>query len=152
MKKRNAFFLLIFAVIILGIVSELFASRLEAFAHSAGLGELFIGAILVGIVGNAAEHLSAIQFARKNKMSLVLNSTIGSSLQIAMFVAPVLLFVSYLMGSTMNLAFLPIEIAAIIFSVLLINEISRDGEVNWLEGLQLLLLYIILAIIFFFYK
>jgi Ca2+:H+ antiporter len=151
MKKKNAFALMAISIIILGIVSELFASRIEEFAHSAGLGELFIGAILVGIVGNAAEHLSALQFAKKGKMSLVLNSTIGSSMQIAMFVAPILFFASAIMNKGMSLAFLPIEIIAIIFSVILINEISRDGEVNWIEGLQLIFLYIVLAIVFFFY-
>ena len=87
--------------------------------------ELFIGAVLVGIVGNAAEHLSALQFARKNKMSLVLNTTIGSSLQVAMFVAPLLVFVSYFLGNVMTLAFIPIEIIAIAFSVFLINEMSK---------------------------
>lgn len=151
MKKLHAFLLLIFSVIILGILSELFASRLEEFAHSVGWGELFIGAILVGIVGNAAEHLSALQFAIKGKMSLVLNVTIGSSLQIGMFVAPILVFISLFIGSPMSLAFLPIEIAAIIFSVFLINEIASDGEVNWLEGLQLLFLYIVIALVFYFY-
>lgn len=150
MKKSHVFLMLIISVIVLGILSELFASRLEEFAHQVGWGELFIGAILVGIVGNAAEHLSAIQFARKNKMSLVLNTTIGSSLQIAMFVAPLLVFVSLFLGNTMNLSFVPLEIVAISFSVFLLNEISKDGEVNWLEGLQLLLLYIVLAIVFFF--
>lgn len=151
MKKLHAFLLLIFSVVILVILSELFASRLEEFAHSVGWGELFIGAILVGIVGNAAEHLSALQFAMKGKTSLVLNVTIGSSLQIGMFVAPLLVFISWFMGAPMTLAFIPIEIIAIILSVFLINEIASDGEVNWLEGLQLLFLYVVLAILFYFY-
>jgi len=151
MKKWHAVLLMIGSIIILAVVSELFAARIETIAHALHWGDLFIGAILVGIVGNAAEHLSAIQFARKNKASLVLNTAIGSSLQIAMFVAPVLVLISVLVGNVMSLAFLPIEIVAILLSILLMNEISKDEAVNWLEGLQLLVLYIIIAIVFFFY-
>ena len=125
--------------------------NLELIAKSLHFGELFIGAFLVGLAGNAAEHLGALQFAMKNKMSLVLNTTIGSSLQIAMFVTPVLVFVSYGLGNFMSLSFLPIEIVAILASVLLINEISRDGEVNWLEGVQLIVLYVIMGVLFFFH-
>lgn len=152
MKKSHAFILLLVSVAMLGVVSELFAGRLEPIAHTFGFGELFIGAIIVGIVGNAAEHLSAIQFARNNKMSLVLNTTLGSSIQIGMFVAPILVLLSALMGNPMTLSFLPVEIFAILLSVGLINSISRDKEVNWLEGIQLLFLYLIIAIVFFFYN
>jgi Ca2+:H+ antiporter len=151
MKKSHALLLMIASIIILSIVSELFASRLEIVAEGLHWGELFIGAILVGVVGNAAEHLSVIQFARKNKASLVLNTAIGSSLQIAMFVAPVLVLISILVGNVMSLAFLPIEIVAIVLSAFLVNEISKDDSINWLEGAQLVLLYLVLAIIFFFY-
>lgn len=150
-KKIHAFLLMLFSIVILVIVSEMFAGKIEDIAHALNFSELFIGAVLVGVAGNAAEHLGAIQFAIKNKMSLVLNTTIGSSLQIAMFVAPVFVFGSYLMGNFMNLTFLPIEIMSIFAAVLLMNEISRDGRVNWLEGAQLILLYIIICVLFFFH-
>lgn len=149
--KMHAFILMFFSIVILVIVSEMFAGKIEAIAHALNFGELFIGAVLVGVAGNAAEHLGAIQFAIKNKMSLVLNTTIGSSLQIAMFVAPVFVFVSFFMGNFMNLTFLPIEIVSIFAAVLLMNEISRDGCVNWLEGAQLLALYVIICVMFFFH-
>lgn len=152
MKKSHAVMYMIGSIIVLAVISELFAGRIESIAQTLHFGDLFIGAILVGIVGNAAEHLSAVQFARKNKASLVLNTAIGSSLQIAMFVAPLLVLMSILLGNTMSLSFLPIEIVAILLSILLMNEISKDGEVNWIEGLQLLVLYIALAIVFFFYR
>ena len=151
MKKSHAFFYLLSSIIILMILSEIFASKIEAIAHNLHFGELFVGAILVGIAGNAAEHLSAIRFARKDKMSLVLNTTIGSSLQVAMFVAPLLVFFSLVLGNFMSLTFLPLEIIAIIASVLLINEVARDGSVNWLEGIQLVVLYIVIAVLFFFH-
>ncbi|MBI5065706.1 hypothetical protein HZA97_05715, partial [Candidatus Woesearchaeota archaeon] len=150
-KKIHAFLLMFFSIVILVIVSEMFAGRIEAIAHALNFGELFIGAVLVGVAGNAAEHLGAMQFAIKNKMSLVLNTTIGSSLQIAMFVAPVFVFVSFFMGNFMSLTFLPIEIVSIFAAVLLMNEISRDGCVNWLEGAQLVSLYIIIGVLFFFH-
>lgn len=150
LKKSHAFLLLIGSILILVFASEIFAGQLEHIAENLGFSELFIGAVLVGVAGNAAEHLGALQFAVKNKMSLVLNVTIGSSLQIAMFVAPVLVFISYFMGNMMTLAFLPIEILTIFASVLLINEVLRDGAVNWIEGIQLLVLYIIIAMLFFF--
>ncbi len=151
MKKKTALLLMIGSIIVLVITSELFAARLEAIAHTLAFGELFIGAILVGVVGNAAEHLGVIQFARKNKMSLAFNTAIGSALQVAMFVAPLLVFMSAFLGHTLDLVFLPIEIGAIFLSVILIKEIAQDGMVNWLEGLQLIILYVILAIVFFFY-
>jgi Ca2+:H+ antiporter len=152
MKKSLALILMMVSIIMLSVISEEFASRIETIAHALNWGELFIGAILVGIVGNAAEHLSVIQFARKNKASLVLNTAIGSSLQIAMFVAPVLVLLSMLVGNPMTLAFLPIEIVAILLSAFLTNEISKDDAINWLEGAQLILLYLVLAVIFFFYR
>lgn len=150
MKKTHAILIMLFSVVILLVVGEMFAGRIEEIAHKLHFGELFIGAFLVGLAGNAAEHLGALQFAIKNKMSLVLNTTIGSSLQLAMFVTPLLVFISYFTGHFMNLAFLPVEIFAILASVLLINEIARDGAVNWLEGVQLMLLYLIIGVVFFF--
>lgn len=152
MKKRDAILLLLFSFLAIAFASERFAGMLEGIAQQFNLGELFIGAVLVGLAGNAAEHFIAIKFAREDKMSLALNVTIGSSLQLAMFVVPVLVFLSLLSPSFLSLSFLPIEIVAILASVMLMIQIERDKKVNWFEGLQLVALYLIIAVLFFFYK
>ncbi len=153
-SKRAAILLMLASILMLGVASETFAGSLEALASQFNLSELFIGAILVGIAGSA-EHLSAIGFAAKDKMGLALSITIGSALQLAMLVAPLLVFVTLFTWGSANfqspIAFLPVEIFAILSAVYLINEIARDGRVNWLEGAQLLALYIGLAVLFFFY-
>jgi Ca2+:H+ antiporter len=115
-----------------------------------GLTEVFVGVIVVAIIGNAAEHSSAVLMALRNKMDLSLGIAIGSSLQIALFVAPVLLFASYLFGRPMNLEFTLPEVFAVIASVLIVEQISSDGESNWIEGVQLLSVYAILGILFYF--
>ncbi len=106
--------------------------------------------IVVAIVGNAAEHSTAIWMAVKNKMDLSLGIAIGSSLQIALFVAPVLVFISYGFGRPMDLEFTIPEVVAVIVAVHILAEISNDGRTNWLEGVQLLSVYLILAILFYF--
>ena len=115
-----------------------------------GISEFFIGIIVVPLVGNIAEHVVAIQAAYKNKMELSMAVSLGSSLQIALFVAPVLVFLSLLMGNPMTLVFNPFEIVALFAGVLIAVFVSQDGESNWLEGAQLLGLYTILALAFFF--
>lgn len=152
--KREALMLMGVAIAMLGLTSESFAGQLEHLASEFGLSELFIGAILVGIAGSA-EHMSAIGFAREDKMTLALSMTIGSALQLAMLVAPLLVFMTLWMhpGAEFHspISFLPLEMFAILASAYLINEIARDGRVNWLEGAQLLALYAGLAVLFFFY-
>jgi len=105
---------------------------------------------VVAIVGNAAEHSTAVWMALKNKMDLSLGIAVGSSLQIALFVAPVLVFVSYGFGQPMNLEFTIPEIVAVIVAVHIVAVIANDGETNWLEGIQLLSVYLILATLFYF--
>jgi Ca2+:H+ antiporter len=105
---------------------------------------------VVAIVGNAAEHSSAILMAMKNKMDLSVGIAIGSSLQIALFVAPVLIFLSYFFGQPMNLEFTMPEVVAVVASVYILFQISGDGETNWIEGIQLLSVYVILGILFFY--
>lgn len=151
LKKSHAFLLMFLSIVILIITSEGFAKQLETIAHGFGFSELFVGAILVGIAGNAAEHLGALHFAAKEKMSLVLNVTIGSSLQVAMFVVPLLVFGSFFFGNMMTLSFLPLEIVSILAAVLLLNEISKDNAVTWLEGVQMVVLYGVIAVLFFFH-
>jgi Ca2+:H+ antiporter len=109
-----------------------------------------VGIIIVPIVGNVAEHLVAVQVAIKNRMELSLSISLGSSLQIALFVAPVLVFLSLLMGNPMDLVFNQFELIALAAASLIAALVALDGESNWLEGVQLLVVYVILAIAFFF--
>jgi Ca2+:H+ antiporter len=112
--------------------------------------EVFVGVIVVAIVGNAAEHSTAIIMAVKNKMDLSVGIAIGSSLQIALFVAPVLVFLSYAFGRPMDLEFSLPEVFAVAASIYILFQISGDGETNWIEGIQLLSLYLILGVLFFY--
>lgn len=130
-------------------VSEWLVSTLEVLTHRFGLSELFVGAFVIAIVGNAAEHSAAVMLAAKNKIGAAIEIAIGSSLQIALFVAPVLVFVSWMFGQTMNIIFSTYELVAIGVSVFIAKSISRDGNTNWYEGVLLLVVYIILAIAFY---
>lgn len=138
------------ATALIAWLSELLVGTVEAARVKLGVTELFIGVIVVAIIGNAAEHSTAVWMARRNKIELSLNIAVGSSLQIALFVAPLLVLVSYLFGAPMNLEFSIPEVVAVIVAVHLAAEISYDGETNWLEGVQLLSVYLILAILFYF--
>ncbi len=140
------------AVTTIGIVfmSELLVGAVEPVAAQWGLSELFIGVMLVPFVGNIAEHIVAVQVAYQNKMDLSLGIAIGSGLQIALFVTPVLVWISVLLGNPMSLVFSGYELAGLIGAALIAVLISVDGESNWLEGAQLLALYFILGISFFF--
>ena len=138
------------ATVLVAVMSELLVSSVESARQRLGLTEVFVGVIVVAIIGNAAEHSTAISVALKNKMDLSLGIAIGSSQQIALFVTPALVFASYLFGRPMNLEFSFPEIAAVVLSVWILGEISGDGECNWLEGVQLLSVYVIIAILFFF--
>jgi len=121
----------------------------EPVSESLGLSHFFIGLIVIPLVGNVAEHYSAIDFAARNKMELSLSIAANSSTQIAVFVAPLLVFVS-LLFQPMNLVFHPIELVTLFASSAIFAYISIDGETNWLEGVQLLALYLICAVAFFF--
>jgi len=138
------------STVLVAIMSELLVGSVESARQGLGLTEVFVGVIVVAIIGNAAEHSTAISVALKNKMDLSLGIATGSSLQIALFVTPALVFASYLFGRPMNLEFSFPEIAAVVLSVWIVGEISGDGECNWLEGAQLLSVYVIIAILFFF--
>jgi Ca2+:H+ antiporter len=147
---KKSLLVLAAATALVAWLSELLVGTVEAARLKLGVTELFIGIIVVAIIGNAAEHSTAVWMARRNKIDLSLNIAIGSSLQIALFVAPLLVFVSYFFGSPMNLEFSIPEVVAVIVAVHLAAEISNDGETNWLEGVQLLSVYVILAILFYF--
>ena len=153
MTKKTAVIMLALSTIFLALISEVFVGEVEGVAHEFGFTELFIGAIIVALIGNAAEHLAAVFFALKNDIDLSINVTVGSSLQIAMFVAPVAVLVgTFVMNQPMDLVFTPFEIIAVFASVLIINEISSDGRCNWFEGAQLIIMYLIIAVLFFFVR
>ena len=138
------------ATILVAFMSEFLVGSVESARESLGLTEVFVGVIIVAIIGNAAEHSTAVLFALKNKMDLSLGIAIGSSLQIALFVTPVLVFASYLFGQPMNLEFSLPEIVAIALAVWIVAQISGDGQCSWLEGVQLIAVYLIIGILFFF--
>ena len=149
-KKQTAMIVLALATVATGIMSEVLVGALVPAAESLGMTQIFVGVILVALVGNAAEHSTAVLVARKNHMDLSFGIAVGSSLQIAMFVAPVLVFISYLFGTPLNLIFTPFEVAAVTLSVLIVGFVAMDGESHWMEGVMLVGVYLILAIAFFF--
>jgi len=150
-KPMRALVTLLIATALVAWMSELLVGAVEEAAHLLGLTEVFVGVIVVAVIGNAAEHSTAILVAMKNKMDLAMNIAIGSSLQIALFVAPVLVFASHWIGPRpMNLVFTPFEVLAVAISVAIVNMVAQDGESNWLEGALMLAVYLLLAIAFFF--
>ncbi|MDX2097240.1 MAG: calcium/proton exchanger [Leptolyngbyaceae cyanobacterium bins.59] len=142
---------LLTATVFVAIESELLVETLEVATTRLGLTELFTGVILLPIVGNAAEHATAVTVAMKNKMDLSVSVAVGSSLQIALFVAPVLVLAGWLMGQPMDLNFNPFELVAVTVAVLIANSISSDGQSNWLEGVLLLAAYLVLGLAFYFH-
>lgn len=131
-------------------MSEILVHEVEAVTAALGLSEFFLGIILIPLIGNVAEHLVAVQVAMKNQMDLSLEIALGSSLQIAIFVAPVLVFVALAFGQYLNLVFNQFEVVALIAAVLVANLVAADGETNWLEGAQLIAVYLVLGVAFFF--
>lgn len=140
--------ILILATILIGIESEIFVGSVEPMTKALGLSEFFVGIILVPIIGNAAEHSTAVMMAYKNKMNVAIEIALGSSLQIILFVTPVLIFLS-LLFSPMSIVFNVFELIALFFSVMIANRIASYGESNWLEGVQLIAVYSIIAAAFF---
>jgi Ca2+:H+ antiporter len=149
-SRKKSIIVLVLATIAVAIMSEFLVSSVDAAREKLGFSEVFVGIIVVAIVGNAAEHSTAVVVALKNKMDLSLGIAVGSSLQIALFVAPVLVFVSYFFGQPMNLEFSVPEVVAVIAAVVITADISGDGESNWMEGVQLLSVYLIFALLFYY--
>jgi Ca2+:H+ antiporter len=146
---RVAVGVLLFAAALLAVLSEILVSSIEPFIEQFGLSELFVGVILIPTIGNLAEHIVAVQLAWKNKIEFAMAVTFGSSLQVALFVAPVLVLLGLVVGQPMDLVFQPLEIAAVGVAVGISALIALDGESNWLEGALLMLIYLIIAISFF---
>jgi len=140
---------LVVAALLLAVLSEILVGSIESFIDSFGLSAFFVGVVLVPTIGNLAEHLVAVQLAAKDKMEFAMAVAYGSSLQVALFVAPVLVLLGALLGQPMDLVFTPLEVAAVAAAVGISALIALDGESNWLEGALLMIVYAILAISFF---
>jgi len=138
------------ATVFVALMSEFLVGALEETVEEVGLSKLFVGLIIVPLVGNAAEHSSAIFLAAKDKMDVSIEIAIGSSTQIALFIAPMLVFISLAVGHPMDFIFSGIEIAAVAFSSAILGFIVLDGRSNWFEGAQLVAAYLIMAVSFFF--
>jgi Ca2+:H+ antiporter len=148
--KRAAIYLAVSAVAV-GLMSEILVGSISEASEDIGLSEFFVGVFVVAIVGNAAEHWVAVLVAAKDKMDLAVNIAIGSSAQIALFVAPILVLLSFVVGpEPMALVFNGYEIGALLFAVLIANFVTQEGESNWFEGVQLLALYAVLGLVFYF--
>ncbi|MGE5220793.1 MAG: calcium/proton exchanger [Omnitrophica WOR_2 bacterium] len=146
---RMALFILFLATLGTVYFSELLVNSVEPVVASLGISEFFVGIIFIPIIGNVAEHIVAVQVAIRNKMSLSVEITVASSLQIALFVAPVLVFVSLLFGHPLTLIFNQFELLALVAGILIAALVSADGETNWLEGAELLAIYLVLGLAFF---
>lgn len=143
--------ILLLSTVLVAFMSEILVGSIQPLVAYLGWSELFIGVVFVAIIGNAAEDTSAITMAIKDKMDLALQVSIGSATQVAMLVAPLLVFISLFFQTRMSFVFTTLEIAAIIFSVFIVNAVIEDGESNWLEGVQLMMAYLIIAVAFFFH-
>jgi Ca2+:H+ antiporter len=149
--RRTALLVLVLSTVGVAIVAEMLVATVETAAHELGMSQVFVGVIVVAIVGNAAEHSTAVLVALKNKMDLSVNIAVGSGIQVALFVAPTLVFASMLMGHDrpLDLHFTPMEIVAVIVSIAVLALVAQDGESHWLEGVMLLAVYAILALAFY---
>lgn len=150
LTRRDAILLLAVATLLTAIAAEVLVGSIEHASSALGLSDLFVGAVVVAIVGNAAEHFSAVMFARRDEMDLSVGIALGSAAQVALLVAPLAVLVSLVVGHPMPLVFDHFELGAILIAVLGVCFLSLDGESNWFEGTLLLAIYLIIAIIFFF--
>ena len=149
-STARAVALLLAATVGVAVMSELLVGAVEETARQFGMNDVFVGVILVALIGNAAEHSSAILMAGRNKMDAVITIAVGSSIQVALFVAPVLVLLSYLIAPTpMDLRFTSFEVVSVGISVWIMSLVAQDGESHWMEGVQLLAVYAILALAFF---
>jgi len=149
-SKGKAIAVLAGVTVLIAIVSEILVGAIEPASASIGLTPIFAGVIFLSLVGNAAEAMNAVQFARKDQMDLSFGIAVGASTQVALFVAPALVFLGYVIGQPMDLHFTVFEIAAIVLSVIIASRLTSEGESNWMEGVMLLSVYLMLAIGFFF--
>ena len=149
-SKGRAIGVLATVTIVIAVMSEVLVGAIEPASASIGLTPIFAGVIFLALVGNAAETMNAVGFARKNQMDLSFGIAVGASTQVALFVAPMLVFLGYLLGQPMDLHFTIFEVAAIVIAVSVVSRVTSDGECHWMEGVMLLAVYLMLAIGFFF--
>jgi Ca2+:H+ antiporter len=150
-STRTSVIALAVAGVLVGVMSEVLVGSISEASRSIGLSEFFIGIIVVAIVGNAAEHWVAVLVARKDKMDLAVNIAIGSSAQVALFVAPILVFASFFIGPhPLALVFNGFELGAVLLAVLIANYVTQDGESTWFEGVQLLAVYVVFGLAFYY--
>jgi Ca2+:H+ antiporter len=148
---RRSVTLLALAGVAVAVMSELLVGSIQQASESLGISTFFVGIVVVAVVGNAAEHWVSVYFALRDKMDLSVNIAIGSSAQIALFVAPALVLLSFAVGPfPMALVFNPLEIGAVVLAVLAAHSVTHEGESTWMEGLQLLGVYVVLGLVFFF--
>jgi Ca2+:H+ antiporter len=150
-SMRQALAVLAVSALAIGFESEILVHVIEPTVAVLGWSDVFLGLVVIPIIGNAAEHSTAIWVAARNKLDLAMGIAIGSSTQVALLVAPVLVFASLAMGTPMDLVFTPFEIVSLAMASAIVSLISMDGESNWLEGAQLLTVYAILAVAFYYY-
>jgi Ca2+:H+ antiporter len=148
---KHSVTLLLIVTVLVGVMADILVEGLDYLTKTLGLTELFVGVILIALVGSAAENVTAVVMAMKNKMDLALNIAMSSTLQIALFVAPVLVLLGLAIGKPFDLVFNTFEVVAVFVTMLIANAITHDGESNWFEGIQLLAAYAIIAIAFFFH-
>jgi Ca2+:H+ antiporter len=150
-RRGTALFVLAAATVGVAVMSEFLVGAVDHASHALGMSSVFVGVVVVAIIGNAAEHSTAVLVALKNQMDLSVNIAVGSSMQIALFVAPVLVFASLAMGhdQPLDLHFTPMEIIAMTISIVVLALVAQDGESHWLEGVMLLAVYAILALAFY---
>lgn len=149
-SPRRAVIILILSIIVAAVVSEFLVRTVETAAVTLGLTQTFIGIVLISLVTNVTEHATAINFALQNKISTSIEIGLSSAIQISLFVVPIIVFTSAILGLGFTLVFSLFELLAVILAVLIVNYLSADGQCNWLEGAQLLSVYSIIAIAFFF--
>lgn len=149
-SKKKSFILLGASMLGVVVVSEILVGSVEETSKQFGFGEMFVGAIIVGIVGNAAEHSSAIILAKKGKIDLSIGIAAGSGTQIALFVVPILVMVGVILGQPFTLKFTLYELATLFLAAIILNLIAHDGKSNWFEGIMLIAVYLIIAIGFYF--
>ena len=133
-----------------GLVSEFLVGAVDAAGTSLGIGKVFMGVVVVAVIGNAAEHSTAVLVAHKGKMDLAFGIAMGSAMQIALFVAPTLVIAGHLIGQPLGLEFTILEVSAVMLSVIAVSNLVLDGRTNWFEGVQLLAIYTVLAMTFYF--
>jgi Ca2+:H+ antiporter len=148
---RKALIILALTAVAIGVLSEFLVGSTELAVKALGLSQIFVGLILIPIIGNAAEHSSAVMMALKNRMDLAVSISVGSAIQVSLLVGPLLVLLGVLFGRPMDLAFTVMEVASVALAVGIASSVMQDSESNWLEGAFLLIAYAVVGVAFFFY-